>query len=731
MEQRFGYDFSRVRVHAGTAAEQSVLDVNANAYTVGPNMVFGAGRFAPGTQQGRRLIAHELTHVVQQSGSDGGIRIDSSNEKRGLSPISLPSQRLAVPVGWERALAESAPSGRPLGDGVAPGLAAARGLRIHADERADQLCQDVGASAFTYSKDVYFGRGRFQPGTAAGRELVAHEVAHAMQPRPFSFVQRQPNPAAPPPGPLDYDFSLGSLPMPPNGTTKEKVEQALRVIVAKGDDITSFAPQGMVPGSDAEIFLLWALLLTGKKARWGTEADILTAIGWPAKASDPTPQGQVTLRIDRRGAATAELIAAGPLPAVAPTTVADGTKRLQSDFGFASVTGWGNAAKDAAEIGDVLAALELLKARASQDIPALKGVDLIRVVSLGETGPGRKIAGAFNLGGAMLPGAATPTRPTLKLADEAFSEKKQFVGGGPGAAALPASFLVILHEVGHAVEAVELRAAQEEFNTATAEVGAARQRLADESKTYQAEYDEAKRKGELPAFWKRRAKQHKESERLEEAAIARRLQAGTRLDGTKVTAAAVQPLEAATAALSTTAGTSLTAARNAVRTLTADALQRAEAYTRALDEVAAAIPTFAADSQTTATSVEDLELIVFQKIWERDKLHLPLLQLVGRLPQVNRAMARLGDATQAQDAWFESERVLARARFHTLRLQKFVDLVAANHIRRFTQYSVENWELRPGEFYAEAYSLWLTDRVFLETNYKVVFDFFESGDYRK
>jgi hypothetical protein len=71
MEQRFGHDFSRVRVHTGAAAEQSAQDVHAHAYTVGHNMVFGAGRFMSGTHEGRRLIAHELTHVVQQSGADG------------------------------------------------------------------------------------------------------------------------------------------------------------------------------------------------------------------------------------------------------------------------------------------------------------------------------------------------------------------------------------------------------------------------------------------------------------------------------------------------------------------------------------------------------------------------------------------------------------------------------------------------------------------------------------
>jgi hypothetical protein len=86
-EPRFGHDFSQVRVHTGAAAEQSARQVHANAYTVGHNMVFGAGRFAPETHEGRRLLAHELTHVMQQTGSNG-IRPGQANDKRGLSPIS-------------------------------------------------------------------------------------------------------------------------------------------------------------------------------------------------------------------------------------------------------------------------------------------------------------------------------------------------------------------------------------------------------------------------------------------------------------------------------------------------------------------------------------------------------------------------------------------------------------------------------------------------------------------
>lgn len=69
MSQRFGQDFSEVRIHTGAAAEKSAQEISAHAYTVGRNIVFGAGQFAPASPQGKRLLAHELTHVVQQRGN--------------------------------------------------------------------------------------------------------------------------------------------------------------------------------------------------------------------------------------------------------------------------------------------------------------------------------------------------------------------------------------------------------------------------------------------------------------------------------------------------------------------------------------------------------------------------------------------------------------------------------------------------------------------------------------
>jgi hypothetical protein len=74
-ESRFGHDFSKVRVHTGVRAADSARAVNALAYTVGRDMVFGSGQYAPQTASGQRLLAHELAHVVQQS--HGGTALQS------------------------------------------------------------------------------------------------------------------------------------------------------------------------------------------------------------------------------------------------------------------------------------------------------------------------------------------------------------------------------------------------------------------------------------------------------------------------------------------------------------------------------------------------------------------------------------------------------------------------------------------------------------------------------
>jgi hypothetical protein len=104
MEPRFGHDFSGVRVHADAAAAQSAREINALAYTVGHDIVFGGGRFTPGASEGRQLLAHELAHVIQQSGGSPGSLLPQVQRKCHASelgppkPDCTPSQQGSV--GW-------------------------------------------------------------------------------------------------------------------------------------------------------------------------------------------------------------------------------------------------------------------------------------------------------------------------------------------------------------------------------------------------------------------------------------------------------------------------------------------------------------------------------------------------------------------------------------------------------------------------------------------------------
>jgi hypothetical protein len=96
MEPRFGYDFSSVRVHNDSRAAESARAVNASAYTVGPHVVFGPGQHAPSSDAGRKLLAHELTHVVQQGAAAEGVQRSPGTVQRSVAArISRPGRQVS------------------------------------------------------------------------------------------------------------------------------------------------------------------------------------------------------------------------------------------------------------------------------------------------------------------------------------------------------------------------------------------------------------------------------------------------------------------------------------------------------------------------------------------------------------------------------------------------------------------------------------------------------------
>ncbi len=110
MEPRFGYDFSQVRIHDDERAAASAAAINAYAYTVGNNIVFNKGLYAPETERGKKLLAHELAHVVQQDSS-------GHTHKKLSSYSGAPGiQRQSEPQGetnQHRLIASFLPGARP------------------------------------------------------------------------------------------------------------------------------------------------------------------------------------------------------------------------------------------------------------------------------------------------------------------------------------------------------------------------------------------------------------------------------------------------------------------------------------------------------------------------------------------------------------------------------------------------------------------------------------------
>ncbi|HTX91837.1 MAG TPA: DUF4157 domain-containing protein [Anaerolineales bacterium] len=99
MEERLGQDFSSVRVHTDEAADRSARQLGADAYTVGRDIVFGAGQYAPQTGTGEKLLAHELVHVAQQergSGSSGPIQRQKSANQALTDAAGVPATMDAV-----------------------------------------------------------------------------------------------------------------------------------------------------------------------------------------------------------------------------------------------------------------------------------------------------------------------------------------------------------------------------------------------------------------------------------------------------------------------------------------------------------------------------------------------------------------------------------------------------------------------------------------------------------
>ena len=180
-EPRFGVDFSGVRVHTGSQAAETAKSINARAFTVGRNIAFGGGHFAPESQDGQRLLAHELTHTIQQ----GATNNSSSTEEEPVMAKSESGQ-LQASTDLESKLNNSKGSGRPIPKDTRSSFEASLGadfgnVKIHTGTDAVEMNKELGAHAFTHGSDIYFNAGKYDPTSSSGKHLLAHELTHTVQ----------------------------------------------------------------------------------------------------------------------------------------------------------------------------------------------------------------------------------------------------------------------------------------------------------------------------------------------------------------------------------------------------------------------------------------------------------------------------------------------------------------------------------------------------------------------
>ncbi|MEP7218864.1 MAG: DUF4157 domain-containing protein, partial [Bacteroidota bacterium] len=240
---RLGHDFSGVRIHSDDAAATSAGGMSARAYTVGTDIVFGAGEWRPGTSEGRRLLAHELVHVVQQS--RGG---------RWIAPSSLAVSQPTDPAERE------------------------------ADHVADEVMRSNGAAP------AIRGSGRAMARKPLDVTTIDKEIVQAATP-PVAGTGATPGTVAPPPASQQGEIAFAAdypggvapkaqpaVPVPPADKSAVPVSKTLPVDAF-------FFPSGRAQAKER------ALILGGfhgdERPGWEVLESLVTELSAPAKGARP------------------------------------------------------------------------------------------------------------------------------------------------------------------------------------------------------------------------------------------------------------------------------------------------------------------------------------------------------------------------------------------------------------------------------------------------------------
>jgi len=160
MQGRLGHDFSDVRVHNDSAAHESAQSVNAHAYTVGSNVVFQRDKYDPASAEGKTMLAHELTHVVQQrsgpvdgSTAGGGIKVSDPSDRFEREASANADRVMSSPAPAAAATAQLSATSAAVQRHEAPEEETAQGSFVQREEAHAEEEEEAVQGAFVQRQE--------------------------------------------------------------------------------------------------------------------------------------------------------------------------------------------------------------------------------------------------------------------------------------------------------------------------------------------------------------------------------------------------------------------------------------------------------------------------------------------------------------------------------------------------------------------------------------------------
>lgn len=318
MGLRLGHDFSQVRVHTDAQAAASAQAVHALAYTVGQDIVFANGQYAPGTPQGQRLLAHELTHVVQQSGAPtapgAGLKMDDAASpaereagqvaERVMQGDAGPVLGATEPGTLQRQEAEDEPRRLRLpeyqfgqGIGYQPPRLGFDVPQLRLDPEIEAQMRAIQATRGLLSIDYLTSAASRL--SSASLTLPPPSASGAGGPTPGPLAGGSPQPAGglgtPPPQPAPPVVPAGAGPATPRAASVGDLLKAVLRVPAVQTSVTRLQTE-----AESQLRSGWRSLSTGERVLVISQGVVLSAGVIAGIASDPDATRFVLQQVEGR-----------------------------------------------------------------------------------------------------------------------------------------------------------------------------------------------------------------------------------------------------------------------------------------------------------------------------------------------------------------------------------------------------------------------------------------------